>query len=86
MVTTTYLDRFLEPMTEALTPEVAQVIVNLRADAETETEVQKLREKANAGLLTAEEERAYHDFIEAVEVISIIQSKARRFLARHASS
>jgi hypothetical protein len=85
MATTTYLDRFLEPMTDALTPEVAQVIVNLRADAETETEVQKLREKANEGRLTAEEERAYHDFIEAVDVISILQSKARRFLARHAS-
>lgn len=47
MPTTTYLDRFLEPMTEALTPEVARVIINLRADEETEAEVQQLRDKAN---------------------------------------
>ncbi len=83
MPTTTYLDRFLEPMTEALTPEVARVIINLRADEETEAEVQQLRDKANEGGLTAEEEAKYNDFVEAVDVISIIQSKARRFLARH---
>ena len=85
MPTTTYLDRFLEPMTEALTPEVARVIINLRADEETEAEVERLREKANEGELTAEEEAKYKDFIEAVDVISIIQSKARRFLARNSS-
>lgn len=85
MATTTYLDRFLEPMTEALTPEVAQVIINLRADEETEAEVDRLREKANEGALTPEEEAKYKDFIEAVDVISIIQSKARRFLARNQS-
>ncbi len=85
MATTTYLDRFLEPMTEALTPEVARVIANLRVDSETEVEVQKLRERANEGTLTSAEEEAYKDFVEAVDVISIIQSKARRFLARHRS-
>jgi hypothetical protein len=85
MATTTYLDRFLEPVTEALTPEVAAAIVNLRADPETEAEVERLREKANEGKLTAEEEAAYKDFVEAVDVISILQSKARRYLARQSS-
>ena len=70
-------------MTEAQTPEVARVIINLRADEETEAEVQQLRDKANEGGLTAEEEAKYNDFVEAVDVISIIQSKAHRFLARH---
>ena len=85
MTTTTYLDRFLEPMTEALTPEVARVIANLRVDPETQAEVQRLRERANEGKLTVEEEAEYRDFVEAADVISIIQSKARRFLARHSS-
>ncbi len=85
MTTTTYLDRFLDPMTEALTPDVARVIANLRVDPETEAEVQRLRERANEGKLTIEEEAAYRDFVEAADVISIIQSKARRFLARHSS-
>ncbi len=82
MATTTYLNRFLEPLTEALTPEVAATIVSLRADAETEAEIERLRAKANEGRLTAEEEAAYRDFVDAVDVISILQSKARRFLAR----
>ena len=85
MATTTSLDRFLEPMTEALTPEVARVIADLRVDPETEAEVQRFRERANEGTLTSEEEAAYRDFVEAADVISIIQSKARRFLASHSS-
>lgn len=81
MSTVSYLDRFLEPVTEAFTPELARVLVDLRADAELQAEVEVLREKANMGTLSPDEEVAYRDFVEAVDVISIIQSKARRFLA-----
>lgn len=77
-----YLDRFLDPMTDAFTPEVAQAIVGLRADEETQSRIEDLREKANDGTLTAEEEADYKEFVEAVDIISIIQSKARKFLAK----
>jgi hypothetical protein len=59
-------------MTEALTLEVARVLGDLRVDPETEAEVQRLRERANEGKLTIEEEAAYKDFVEAADVISII--------------
>ncbi len=81
MSTTSYLDRFLDPVTDAFTPELAGVIVNLRADAETEARINVLRQKANDGTLTPEEDADYKDFVEAVDSISIFQSKARRFLA-----
>ncbi len=81
MSTVSYLDRFLQPVTEAFTPELARVLVELRADDELQAEVEVLREKANIGTLSPDEEVAYKDFVEAVDVISIIQSKARRFLA-----
>ena len=81
MSTVSYLDRFLQPVTEAFTPELARVLVDLRADEELQVEVEVLREKANIGTLSPDEEVAYKDFVEAVDVISIIQSKARRFLA-----
>ena len=81
MSTVSYLDRFLQPVTEAFTPELARVLVDLRADDELQAEVEVLREKANIGTLSPDEEVAYKDFVEAVDVISIIQSKARRFLA-----
>ncbi len=83
MAATNYLDRFLEPVTEALTPQVARAIADLRADEETLARIDDLRRKANDGTLTAEEDAEYKDFVEAVDVISIIQAKARRFLAKH---
>ena len=83
MSTASYLDRFLEPVTEAFTPELARRLVDLRADDELQAEIEVLRQKANAGTLNSDEEAAYKDFVEAVDVISIIQSKARRFLTRH---
>ena len=62
--------------------EALQVIVDLRADAETEAELEQLREKANEGTLSAMEEVSYGEIIDAVDLISIIQSKARRRLTR----
>ena len=81
--TATYLDRFLEPVTEAFTPELARCLAALRADDELRGEIEVLRRKANLGTLTPQEEEAYRDFVEAVDVISILQSKARRFLNSH---
>jgi len=85
MSTTSYLDRFLEPLSDAFSPEVAKAFVELRADSETEARINLLRRKAEEGSLTAEEDAEYRDFVEAVDIISVIQAKARRFLARHAS-
>lgn len=81
MSTASYLDRFLDPITEAFTPELARRLVDLRADDELQAEIDVLREKAKAGTLSPDEEIAYSDFVEAVDLISIVQSKARRFLA-----
>jgi hypothetical protein len=85
MSTVSYLDRFLEPVTESFTPELARALVGLRADDELQAEIETLRQKANLGGLTGEEEAAYKDFVEALDVLSVIQSKARRFLATHSA-
>ena len=85
MSTTSYLDRMLQPVTEAMSPEFATKLVGLTADSELLSHVEQLRGKANAGTLTAEEDAEYKDFVEAVDVISILQSKARRVLANRVS-
>lgn len=85
MSTISYLDRLLDPVTDAFTPEMARTVVNLRADAETQARIEELRHKANEGTLTSEEEADYKEFVEAVDIISIIQSKARKFLAKHSA-
>jgi hypothetical protein len=83
MASTTYLDRFLDPVTDAFTPEMARKVVDLRADAETQSRIEVLRQKANDGTLTPDEDAEYKEFVEALDIISIIQSKARKYLAKH---
>jgi len=82
VATVSYLDRLLEPLTEAFTPRMASVLLELRADPELEAHIDELRRKANGGTLTSAEEAEYRDFVEAVDLISIMQAKARRFLAK----
>jgi hypothetical protein len=85
MSTISYLDRFLEPLTEAFTPRMARTIVELRADPELQAHVDELAAKANEGTLTPEEDAEYKSYVEAADIIGIIKSKARQFLARHPS-
>ena len=85
MATVSYLDRLLEPLTEAFTPRMASVLLELRADSELEVHIDELRRKANSGTLTPAEEAEYKDFVEAVDLISIMQAKARRFLAKQSA-
>jgi hypothetical protein len=82
MATTSYLDRLLDPITEALTPKMACFLLELRADSELEARIGELRQKANDGTLTLAEDAEYKDFVDAVDLISIMQAKARRFLAQ----
>ena len=85
MATTSYLDRLLDPLTDAFTPKMAAALLELRADSELEAHIGELRRKANDGTLTAAEDAEYKDFVEAVDVISMMQVKARRFLARQSA-
>jgi hypothetical protein len=85
MATTSYLDRLLDPLTEAFTPQMASVVLQLRADSELEARIGELRRKANDGTLTAAEDAEYKDFVEAIDLIAIMQAKARRFLAKQSA-
>jgi hypothetical protein len=52
MPATSYLDRLLDPLTEAFTPKVAAALLELRVDSELEAHIGELRRKANDGTLT----------------------------------
>ena len=54
-VETSVLDRILDPVGRALTPEVARKLVDLRVDAKTQARIDRLARRANEGKLTAEE-------------------------------
>jgi hypothetical protein len=64
---------------------MASAILEIRADPELEAHIDDLRQKANEGTLTPAEDEEYKDFVEAVDLISIMQTKARRFLAKRSA-
>ena len=82
MSTINYLDRMLQPVTEAMSAEFANKLIGLPADDQLLSHIEILRGKANQGTMTPEEEAEYREFVEAVDVISILQAKARRVLAK----
>lgn len=80
MSTSTILDQMLEPVTAVMSREFAETLVKLRADTILLNRIEELRTKANNGTMTTEEDTEYKDFVEAVDLISILQAKARKVL------
>lgn len=79
---TAVLDRVLDPVAELLTPAVAFGIAKMQADPQLQARLDELAAKSNAGRLTEDERREYRDYIDAIDFIGILQSKARQVLAR----
>jgi hypothetical protein len=75
-------NRLLEPLARALTPGAARAVINFRADAVTQARISQLAEKCNEGELTPDERFEYEEYVRAIDFIAILQSKARRALAR----
>jgi hypothetical protein len=75
------LDKMLEPVARCWTPAVAQQIAALRADPLTQARIDELATKCNEGELTEAEQREYEAYVEAIELIGLLQAKARALLA-----
>lgn len=79
---TVALDRILDPLARCLTPAAARALVTMRADPETQARVAELADKCNDGQLTREERREYEAFVRAIDLVSILQSKVRKLIAK----
>jgi hypothetical protein len=79
---TAVLNRILEPLSACLTPAMARRLVKFRADSETRARVEELATKCNEGELTPAERHEYDAYVRAINLISILQSKARMILAK----
>ena len=77
-----FLDRYLDPVTDALTPQVAERILSLRPEPDVIAHVAQLGEKSDAGTLTDEERDEYRALADAGTLIALLKAKARRCLAR----
>jgi hypothetical protein len=80
-----FLDRYLDPVTTVLTPQVAQRIVDLEPEQDIVARVRELGEKADAGIITCEEQDEYRALADAGTLMAIFKAKARRYLAGRTS-
>lgn len=76
------IDRLMEPIGQYLTPDVAKRLLALRADAELQSRVDALADKANTGTLTAEERSEYEQYVSFSQFVTLLQIKARNLLDR----
>jgi len=77
-----HLDRLLEPFAVCLTPDVAAKVADMRADDAMQERIDYLADRANEGLLTPDEEDEYVGYLHAIDVIAVLQAKARSQLRR----
>ena len=75
------LDQMLQPATDQMPPDFARKLLDLRASPELLTRIENLRAKANSGEISHDDELEYKEFVEAVDIISLLQNKARKILA-----
>jgi hypothetical protein len=76
------LDRLVEAVVRALTPDVAWALVRLRADPAVQARMEELAEKCNEGQITADEREEYETSIRFGNFVALLQVKARALLKR----
>jgi hypothetical protein len=77
------LDEILEPVASAFSRDVAQALVNIKAGEGVQARIADLAGKCNEGRLTPVEQAEYESYVQAVDMISLLQAKARVWLAHH---
>ena len=85
MTTKDCLEMILEPLGESFSVEFARKLAELRAAPELQQRIDSLAEKANEGVLTADELTDYKSFVDTSAILAIMQAKARQFLAQQSS-
>jgi hypothetical protein len=75
-----FLDRYLESVTDVLTPTVAKRILQLEPEPQFIRRVQELGAKSDAGTLTEAELDEYRALADAGTLVALLKAKARRCL------
>jgi uncharacterized protein YnzC (UPF0291/DUF896 family) len=74
------LDGLLEPLGRCLDAESARRVIEFRVSQPVQQRIDALAERANEGVLTADEATEYEALINAADFISILKLKARQNL------
>jgi hypothetical protein len=76
-------ERIVDVEDHPLDPAAARGILTLNFAEHDHARMQTLAEKANEGLLTADERREYESYVRMGDLLSILHSKAHLALQRH---
>jgi hypothetical protein len=79
---TQILGRVLELDGMRLSPEKAQMVLSMGFSPEDREHIEELGEKANEGLLTDEERELYASYARVINLLGILQSRARVVLTK----
>jgi hypothetical protein len=79
---TAVLSDLLEPVGQMMPVEFAEKLAVLRANPQVQARIDELAEKSSEGQLTPDERTEYLAYVDAIDVISILQAKARSVIAR----
>jgi len=80
------LSQLLEPVGQMMPVKFAEELAALRATEEVQARIDELAEKCNEGELTLEERAEYEAYVDAIDIISLLQAKARAVLTRQTDS
>jgi len=80
------LAKILDPVAQCFTPEVARRVAELRADPAVQARIEELAEKCNEGTITPEEMAEYDAYIQAMDVVAVLQKKARALIVEPPAS
>ena len=78
--------KILDPVAQCFTPEVAKRVAELRADPDVQARIEELAEKCNEGTMTPEEIAEYDAYIQAMDVVAVLQKKARTLIVQSHTS
>ena len=80
-VETSPLENVLRPLAASLSPDAARTVVAYSLDSVVEARIDELAEKANEGQLTEAERAEYQQYIQAMDLVMILQLMARKRLS-----
>jgi predicted transcriptional regulator len=84
--TSTALNQLLEPLSHTLGVEAARALTRLQIDPTIQARIEELADLCNEGVLSEAERAEYSGYVEGAEILALIKSKARRYLANHDAS
>ncbi len=56
-------------------------MTDIRPDPSTQAQIDELAAKAGEGTLSLDEQVEYHGYVEAIDIVSILQAKSRKVLS-----